>query len=642
MRPILSVLLSGGVLGFLPTSFSSAASCRTSSAELHGGDSVRGAAGDWVRFNACAGRSCSLRASGSELFGPDCSTRLATGSETEWTAPADGLYHIRLGAGRTVALVGDTGPCSTWAFDVSAPEGSGEFRPFDVQQTPDGGFVIGGDTNSFGIDGLDFDFYLLRLSATGQVLWQKTYGTTDFEGFTGLAQTADGGFVLAGRADTDGKTDGWLMRTDAAGQRVWQRRYDSHRDDELSDVVATSDGGFLAVGSTRQSNGTETWVLRTDASGGTLWSYRYGSDNEYGRAVDLTPSGGAVVGANTASSPATSYDFWVFELDPSGQILWQRAYGGPGTEQLWDLRRTVDGGLIAIGQTDGFIPEPGVLAKVWVLRLDSVGNVLWQKELAWGSFNIGWKVEPLPDGSALLAAATQTHSGWLIRIDAAGSVLSENFYTGAGSLHSVTRSVDGSYVVAGSGAAGVMRVVRTDSSGSCPGCSLVNAGRSSSWTTAATTRTTNFGRQQFAPVETVITIAAVDPAAAYQPGCPCPTPAYVGTLSLGGNNSISWTPGAPAFDLVRGDLDILRSSGGSFYAALPPTSYPWCILNNTPLLSDTDFAVPAPGAGFFYVQRGVDPSCPGGLGGHGTFDGGGPSQIAPRDYEIEAAIPCFY
>jgi hypothetical protein len=193
-----------------------------------------------------------------------------------------------------------------------------------VQQTADGGYVIAGNTNSFGASG--WDTYLLRTDASGETLWTRTFGGPGIEGGYSVRQTADGGYVVAGETESfgAGNRDVYVVKTDAGGNAIWTKTFGGAARDDGNSIQPTSDGGYVIAGAT-QSHGAgdvDVYLIKTDSSGDTLWTRTYGGrDWEIGKSVQPTADGGYVVVGHTESFGAGLIDAYLIKTDSLGRAI---------------------------------------------------------------------------------------------------------------------------------------------------------------------------------------------------------------------------------------------------------------------------------------------------------------------------------
>lgn len=196
----------------------------------------------------------------------------------------------------------------------------------------DGGFIVAGYTGSFG-SGAD-DIWLLRLDADGNVLWQKTYGSSSIENTYAIEEVPQEGFIVAGQTNApDGSQRGIiLLRLDADGNPRWQRVIKGADPVGAYSVKPLADGGFIVSGYHIATTNTAIAVIRTDAEGQILWQYAYGGvgggdDRSY--AVNVVADGGFVVSGTTTSFGGLSGSaLWLLGLAPNGALRRQYAYGG--------------------------------------------------------------------------------------------------------------------------------------------------------------------------------------------------------------------------------------------------------------------------------------------------------------------------
>jgi len=287
-----------------------------------------------------------------------------------------------------------------------------------VQATRDGGCVLGGYSH---VVFPEIDILLVRLDAGGNVLWQSLVGPGQY--VTAIEETADGGFVLAGAFfDYGVGLDYGVWRVDANGAVLWSRVFGGDKLDIAKGLAQTADGGVIVAGlsasgvsgdkSSPLAGFSDAWLLRLDKDGNKLWDRSYGgTGQDYAVAIIAEPDGTFLVGGNSDSpqdrvktSPALGgTDMWLFRIDGSGNKLWERTCGGSGEEYMESMHRASDGGTILGGislSTNGDNTfGPGGF---WLLRLDREGRRRWDLTFSGSRGEILDNAEQTPDGGFIL------------------------------------------------------------------------------------------------------------------------------------------------------------------------------------------------------------------------------------------------
>jgi hypothetical protein len=259
-----------------------------------------------------------------------------------------------------------------------------------AHETPDHGFLVFTDTNSFGF--YFYDFWILKLSPTGEIEWQRTYGTREYDTADGDMQpTKDGGYIAIGSTEhpSTRKYDFWILKLDRYGQIEWERSYGEPDAYELGySIQETNDGGFIAGGSQMPPGSAyyRPLLLKISASGEIQWQKALGENERkdfFFPHVREASDGGYILEDTSLSAGAGGSDLWVVKLSPSGNVQWQKLYGGSQTEWGRDLCPTSDGGCLVAAATESYGAGS---ADFWLLKLDSRGNIEWQKTYGTGKF----------------------------------------------------------------------------------------------------------------------------------------------------------------------------------------------------------------------------------------------------------------
>jgi hypothetical protein len=276
----------------------------------------------------------------------------------------------------------------------------------DVRQTADGGYILGGTTDG-GVGGDKtgpalgrYDYWIVKLSATGSIVWDKTLGTWDEDFMRCMTLTSDGGFVFAGGDQyyEYGDSGYKLMKVAADGTKVWERKIQGTHNAEIYDIEQTPDNGFILGGSSYQSAGGDQtedsfgdyWVVKLNADLSVAWSnvlntlfYNDGRGTNYFADLAQTPDGGyAVLGYS--SEPALgdksedahngSFDYWLIKLNASGTQVWDKVIGGASYEAARGIISTTDGGLLLVGNSNSDVSFEKTennkgMSDLWIVKL---------------------------------------------------------------------------------------------------------------------------------------------------------------------------------------------------------------------------------------------------------------------------------
>ena len=280
---------------------------------------------------------------------------------------------------------------------------------YSAVQTTDGGYAVVGRTKSFGAG--NYDVYLVKTDANGDTTWTRTYGGSDRDEGQSVQQTGDGGYIIGGYNDPwgTGIMDVYLVKTDAQGAVLWTRTHGPEDDYECAySVQQTADGGYIVAGSTAssQTGDTDLYLLKTDANGDSLWAHTYGGDQwDEGYSVQQTADGQYIVAGYTESFGAGSMDFYLLKIDADGDTLWTRTYGGSGRDEGRSVHQTTDGGYIVAGYSWSFGAGQ---SDFYLVRTDADGDTLWTHTYGGSRWDYGRSVQQTADGGYILTGYTDS------------------------------------------------------------------------------------------------------------------------------------------------------------------------------------------------------------------------------------------
>ncbi|MFK7811954.1 MAG: hypothetical protein AB8B59_05635 [Maribacter sp.] len=380
--------------------------------------------------------------------------------------------------------------------------GSGEDSPRAIISTLDGGYAVLGFSNSIDgdLEGKTIavnDYWLLKLDVDGNLQWTKTYGGSKDDRGQSLVQTKDGGYALTGYAmssDGDGSVnngfhDNWLLKLDASGNIEWEKSFGFSGHDHSYDLLETEDGGlffvgFLDITSARADGNTEKgnaltrhgvgefWGTKLDHKANVEWrGFFGGTNNDRAHSVVRADDGGYVMAGFTESddfdisNSRGSYDFWAVKVNNKGNLIWESSFGGTGIEQAQDISKTADGGYVIIGNTfssDSDVSMNNGASDIWLIKIDANGQKIWDKSYGGSEFEDGQSVALSKDGGFIIAGNSKSsdkglnaNAGendiWLVKTDSNGQMEWQKTFGGAGLDFGfdAVEAADGSIVLVG-------------------------------------------------------------------------------------------------------------------------------------------------------------------------------------------------
>jgi len=297
-----------------------------------------------------------------------------------------------------------------------------------------------------------YDLFVLKLDASGNVQWHKCLGGSSAEEPGAIRQTADGGYIVSGStASNDGDVpnnshfdinnpamDLWLVKLNASGNIIWQHTYGGSSDDIAAALEVLPDGSFIVCGNTSSNDGdvsgnhsiyTDGWIIKVSSNGTLLWQRCYGGPEEE-RFFDVKPTvdNGFIIagynagnGGNVTGFHGGFFDGWVVKVNSAGNFEWQRTIGGSGSEMAGGVRQLPDGGFVVAGVSDaadGDVPALLGQRDVWACYLSYDGGITGSQDFGgtnndgyyggWSAMYLGVAITATNNNGLAIAATTQS------------------------------------------------------------------------------------------------------------------------------------------------------------------------------------------------------------------------------------------
>ncbi|MBK9730536.1 MAG: T9SS type A sorting domain-containing protein [Chitinophagaceae bacterium] len=347
----------------------------------------------------------------------------------------------------------------------------------------------------------------LRAQSPSSIEWQKCLGGSWYEIAKSVQQTSDGGFIVAGYTEsTDGDISGnhggsdyWVVKLDSYGVMEWQKCLGGSYYEFAHSVQQTTDKGFIVAGYSSSNDGDvsgnhgdyDYWIVKLDSTGTMEWQKCLGgSKYDAAHSIQQTSDGGFIVAGETGSTIGDvsgnhgSGDYWVVKLDGSGNIEWQKCLGGSDYDVAQSVQQTSDGGFIVAGYTssnDGNVSGnnsaysdyyDGYYSDYWIVKLDSAGNIEWQKCLGGSYDEYAFSIQQTMEGGYIVAGSTGSNDGevsgnnsgytyydfyymysdyWVVKLNDSGDIEWQKCLGGSYDDYafSIQQTMEGGYIVAG-------------------------------------------------------------------------------------------------------------------------------------------------------------------------------------------------
>jgi len=286
---------------------------------------------------------------------------------------------------------------------------SSEYFTFS-HELSDGSLISGGNRYSIapGATNYSHNCWLVKTNSSGDVLWNRTFGSDDQEYLYEGKETADGSLILIGRCENEGTGySTWLINTDSEGEENWNRTYEYGEYSQGVDVYQTEDDGFIVLTSCfTESRGKDFRLIKTDSSGELEWTETYGEQYEESpNSLCKTSDGGyLMVGFTRSFSPSRDWAGWIVKTDSDGNELWNQVYEAGDAGIFNSVSPTTDGGYIVTGYCDG----DAMVNLVWVVKTNSLGEEEWAQTYSSRNESKGISIQQTNDGGYIIIGNTRT------------------------------------------------------------------------------------------------------------------------------------------------------------------------------------------------------------------------------------------
>lgn len=354
--------------------------------------------------------------------------------------------------------------------------GSGQDFAYFVQQTTDGGYIIAGQTDSFGNgSALAPDIWIIKTDKQGDMEWDKTFGKSDRgDGAFCVRQTTDAGYIVAGTTSSFGKgyPAMWLLKLNPNGDSLWTKIYEGRIASIAYSIQQTPDEGYIVTG-----KGVEN-VLKLDQNGNIEWGKKYNWIFYTGTAT--ADSGYIVAGDSIYRQLEWNYIPCrsLYKLDRRGNEVWHNPWGNAAAGRINSIQQTRDGGYIVAGDSIALKSTDEHSSYAQVAKLDPNGNTEWT--YYGNEYSGAQSIRQTADGG-YIAAGNTTDEGHgldflIVKLDENGK---EEWIKRYGSrsgweyASSIQQTADAGYIVAGqTDALGSGRydvwLLKLDGNGNCP------------------------------------------------------------------------------------------------------------------------------------------------------------------------------
>lgn len=349
-----------------------------------------------------------------------------------------------------------------------------------VVNTPDGGYAVLGYTQSMDLDVFNktnnsYDYWLIKFDEFGNQEWQKVYGGSDDDRGREIIVTNDGGYAIIGSSKSQdgdvssnsGFNDFWVLKISNSGNLIWEKSFGYSGSDNGFSIIQTHDNGYLISGvidvtsSDGQGNnrlslnrhaGGDYWVIKINSVGILQWSRYFGgtfTDTSY--ALSETQTGNFIIVGSSDSDDIDinnnkgTYDFWVLKISSSGDLIWEKSFGGSEIDEARDITITENGDFLIVGDSrsvDTDVLYNNGAADIWIIKINSDGELIWERTYGGTSFDGVQSIQKTLNNDYIVAGNSRSsdvnlennngqNDAWFFKIDSQGVLKWQNSVGGS-------------------------------------------------------------------------------------------------------------------------------------------------------------------------------------------------------------------
>ena len=293
-----------------------------------------------------------------------------------------------------------------------------------VQETSDKGYILIGQTGSNGAGG--FDIWVIKTDDDGNIIWDKTYGGPKNEEGVVIQETNDNGFIIAGITSSigNGDRDIWLIKIDIDGNIIWDKTFGGDKWDVPDSILLLEDGSYIILASTESFGAGDfnVWLIKADSNGNEIWNHTFGGDDyDAGNWIQHTNDGGYMLACTSSLNEDCNPDILIIKTDANGNELWNKRFGGTGSEGS-SMIESKEGGFVIVGYKTVSIFG----RDVWLIEIDEDGNEMWNQTYGASSEEWGYFLQITDNGDIIIVGHSwyfeyKQYDIWLIKTDKNGN-----------------------------------------------------------------------------------------------------------------------------------------------------------------------------------------------------------------------------